>query len=154
MKHIKPFSAAYENFDQTFANKLHYVKVSKYDTCYTYALKRIGCGSLLNPYLDKNNILDIYKHFEEHDIIDIEHYNSLPIGTIVCWDAKRQYTNLPTIIDEQGNIQEESVIDNIHLGVIEADRSISVCTFRQYGVKHIRKINPVDNMPNKYFTKK
>lgn len=85
------------------------VKITKQDTCWTYACKRLNhipkCEWL--SALDENYKLQKF---------NLELIN---VGDIVVWNARRKTILLPMEIDENGLILTVPIEDEIHTGIVE-----------------------------------
>lgn len=93
--------------------KLKPVKLTKADTCLTYALKRTGKfkKSLFGS--------GAYSLENLHSIFDEYTYSELQVGDIVLWSSKMYYQSFPNEITSDGLILSNDVQRNIHVGVIE-----------------------------------
>lgn len=96
------------------------VKITKMDTCLTYALKRTGLVSDLCTYED------IHNHFDQFPYLRFK--EKLKKGDILLWDKKLEHIWIANKIDENGLITTESVSAYIHFGVYEGDNLFSDCT--------------------------
>jgi hypothetical protein len=91
--------------------ELRPVKVTKMDTCITYAFKRIG---YMNPKtVCSSDLLIKYKSLP----FTIE---SLPAkGSIVIWNCNSKEISIPSEITREGVVINHTSLTGFHVGVIE-----------------------------------
>lgn len=128
---------------KVFKMQLHQVKLTKTDTCLTYALKRLG----LEPtYCDHNSIHEYFTQlpFPKKEV-------ELEPGTIILWDKDMEWTWLPWKINTSGKIEWKNVQIGYHYGLYEGDGLFSDCT-RLVNPPHptlrMRKLSEVKKRPD------
>jgi len=119
------------------------VRLKQYDTCYTYALKRVG-------------LFDIYNNVDIDDFIKLPEIKILksayPIyGNIIFWDDGTDSYH-PNEIDPNGMIISHKWKTGLHFAVMENNGYISDCTKEDtenvYPILRMRKLNDIHNKPN------
>lgn len=126
---------------------LYHTKVTKNDTCYSYALKRVfGFGISYDRPLSEYS----------------SHFNAIPyessqikIGDILLWDANAYTKEIPVSIDGSGNLTNRTIEMNRHCVVVENVNPIIVsecklCT-EEFNTPHLRIKNIEDfkRLPDK-----
>ena len=125
---------------------LNEVLITKFDTCLTYALKRINLEYLIDKGLTSIKYIETYFELMDFDI------NLCQEGLLICWDSNQDEILIPNHISPEGIITENLVVRHYHLGVIEDFNLVSDCTRKVYdGIPCIRMRN-FDNVryPDKY----
>lgn len=101
------------------------VQISKSETCISYALKRVGLwGSLITPEITLSKV-DTYFEKTRFDLAQ-----PASKGSIVYWDNKKKRLEAAWAITADREILSQSIMVNIHAGVIEDDYCtlVSDCT--------------------------
>ena len=99
--------------------KLFKVILQKHDSCYTYALKRIGKYSLWEAYHSAEEFLE--------QKVDLKKVTSVSKGDVLVKikDAENRTYEVSTHIDEDGKILWKDVALNLHFIVCESDEIYS-----------------------------
>lgn len=106
--------------------KLHATKINKFDTCLSYAYKRIG---IYNPrkFLDYESLLSDFEWIKvKSEIIDI--IDDLKSGDLLLQDNGIKKITAPTFISENGIIQSETMVVGYHIFVVEENNLFSDLT--------------------------
>ena len=101
--------------------KLKPVRLTKFDNCHSYALKRIGTSEIAFP---------TYEEMLNDDSFKVREYSStltLNDGDILVWDKNKETVDIPMFIDEVGLIISRPVSTRIHMAVYEGDDRVSDC---------------------------
>lgn len=101
--------------------KLKAVKVTKFDSCWSYAQQRVGWVNSHFPYIStvlKSNYIESF---------DIE---EISVGDIVIWTHAKKELSVANEITSEGLIISNTETEGYHCGVIESTNPllISDCT--------------------------
>lgn len=113
------------------------VKITKHETCRTYAFKRIGLDNLLDINTDEPSIKSLIRNEEYQHLLKPEK------GCLIVWVEKNpNYCNIGSEITEEGIVINDSKVTYGHLGVYEGDGLFSdVTTVDEYPSIRIRKLD-------------
>lgn len=120
---------------------MHSVILKKYDTCYTYVLKRLG----LERFMDVES--DDFINLSEMSVL----VNTIPVyGDILFWDDGSR-TYYPNEINVDGVIISNKWNTGLHFAVVEKNGYISDCTKEDtenvYPVLRLRRFSDIHNKP-------
>lgn len=112
--------------------KLQKVEILKRDTCYTYALKRVG---KYNEYKH----LDSYPFLKDREQIKID-ANIQKGDIIVSYNTDHKYYSEfnSRVIDENGKLLFKRVVYNAHFYVYEGEGLMSDLTYDHRNYNYIR----------------
>lgn len=95
------------------------VKLTKWDTCKSYVLKRIGLDHYLSMNSDKPTLEDLINHE------GFEHVTMPQQGDLIFWRQEEMKVEASNEITAQGIIVTNQVQYCGHLGVFERDGMVS-----------------------------
>jgi len=101
--------------------KLRQVRLTKFDNCQSYVIKRVGLNEI---------VLSSYEDMLGSNDFKVRDYSAtitLNQGDILIWDKNKEMVDMPTFIDEVGLIISRPTSTRIHMAVFEGDDRVTDC---------------------------